>query len=365
MPAQHKRRLSAILLTCLTYAPGCDCTVDASKSVTAAQVEATLSTTLLKAQVAEVTELTAVSIASDEVPGGGNDVQPTTAERLRKTLEHLCQTIGERNTTKPRRISESVAYLTESLESMSYQVERQTFEVSAIECHNLSTEVQGKDKPTEIVLVGAHYDSARGTPGANDNGTGVAALLEIARQMQGKQFSRSIRFALFANEEPPYFQRDGQMGSWVYAKRCRTNKDNLKVVLSLETMGYFTDEPNSQKYPPLLAALYPSTGNFIGVVSDIKSRPLLMQVAKRLKRNCEVDVQSASLPGDLQGVGWSDHWSFWQEGYAGVMVTDTALFRYPHYHEQTDTVDKIEFVRYAQVVDGLAKTIAEFANDEK
>jgi Zn-dependent M28 family amino/carboxypeptidase len=299
------------------------------------------------------------------VPEIANTPQGSTGDRLRKTLEHLCDTIGERNTSKPKKLTETVEYLQKSFETMGYKIERQTFEVSEIDCHNLIAEVLGKDKPAEIVLVGAHYDSARGTPGANDNGSGVAALLEIARQLQGKQFSRTIRFVSFANEEQPYFQRDGQMGSWVYAKACRANSDNLKVVLSLETMGYFTDEPNSQKYPPLLAAMYPSTGNFIGIVSDIKSRPLLTEVAKRLKKNCAVDVQSASLPSELQGVGWSDHWSFWQEGYAGVMVTDTAFFRYPHYHERTDTVDKIEFVRYAQVVDGLAKSIAEFADDRK
>ena len=291
--------------------------------------------------------------------------QSSTADRLRRSLEHLCETIGERNMTKPKKLAEAVAYLEKSFETMGYKVERQTFKVSEVECHNLIVEVKGRDSPAEIVLIGAHYDSVRGTPGANDNGTGVAALLEIARQMQGKQFARTIRFVSFANEEPPYFQRNGQMGSWVYAKACRANKDNLKVVLSLETMGYFTDEPDSQKYPPLLAAMYPSTGNFIGIVSDIKSRPLLNEVATRLKKYCKVDVQSASLPSELQGVGWSDHWSFWQEGYAGVMVTDTALFRYPHYHEPTDTVDKIEFVRYAQVVDGLAKTISEFADGEK
>jgi len=310
----------------------------------------------------------ATAMGQDSAKSAGREAiagQSSTADRLRSTLEHLCETIGERNMTKPKKIVEAVAYLEKSFETMGYKIERQTFEVSEVKCHNLIAEIKGKDNPAEIVLIGAHYDSARGTPGANDNGTGVAALLEIARQMQGKQFSRTIRFVSFANEEPPYFQRDGQMGSWVYAKACRANKDNLKVVLSLETMGYFTDEPNSQKYPPLLAAMYPSTGNFIGIVSDIKSRPLLIEVATRLKKNCKVDVQSASLPGDLQGVGWSDHWSFWQEGYAGVMVTDTALFRYPHYHEPTDTVDKIEFVRYAQVVDGLAKTISEFADGEK
>ncbi len=297
-----------------------------------------------------------------EVPPKEPSNPQNTSERLREIIVHLSQTIGERNLTKPKKLNETADYIQKSLESQGYSIERQPFQVSGYECNNLIAEVVGNDKPKEIVLVGAHYDSARGTPGANDNGSGLAALLVIAQQMRGKQFPRTIRFVAFSNEEPPYFQRDGQMGSMVYAKACRQRRDDLKMVLSLETMGYFTDAPDSQKYPPLLAAMYPSTGNFIGFVSDIKSRPQLTAAVKCFRKHCTVDAQSASLPSELQGVGWSDHWSFWQEGYMGLMVTDTALFRYPHYHAPTDTVDKIEFVRYAQVVDGLAKMIADFAN---
>jgi len=288
--------------------------------------------------------------------------ETNTQERLRKIVTHLSETIGERNLTKPNKVKETVAYLQKELESSGYKITKQTFQVNGIDCHNLIAEVIGEGKPDEIIVVGAHYDSAQGTPGANDNGSGVAALLEIAKQLHGKPYSRTVRYVAFANEEPPYFQRDGQMGSWVYAKACRERKDNLKVVLSLETMGYFTDEANSQKYPPLLAPLYPSTGNFIGLVSNLPSRKLLDDVAKHLKTHCKVDVQKGALPGDLQGVGWSDHWSFWQEGYEGLMVTDTALFRYPHYHAPEDTVDKLTFKPYAQVVDGLAKTVADLAN---
>ena len=288
----------------------------------------------------------------------------TTADRLKSTIVHLSETIGERNLRKPAKLAEAADYIQKTMESMQYKIERQSFDVVGFErfpCHNLIAEVLGKDKPKEIVLIGAHYDSAQGTPGANDNGSGTAALIEIANQMRGRQFSQTVRFVFFTNEEPPFFQRDGQMGSWVYAKACRQRGDTLKLVMSLETMGYFTDVPDSQKYPPLLAALYPSTGNFIGLVSDVRSRPMLLDVEKRLRKQCEVDVQIGSLPSELQGVGWSDHWSFWQEGYMGLMVTDTALFRYPHYHQPTDTVDKIEFVRFSQVVDGLAKMIEDLA----
>ena len=286
----------------------------------------------------------------------------TTQDRLRNTVMHLSETIGERNLTKPKKLEQTVEYLTKEFDAIGYTVTKQTFQVLGLDCHNLVVEKMGGDKANEIILVGAHYDSAEGTPGANDNGSGVAALIEIARQMHGKPWSRTIRYVAFTNEEPPYFQKHGEMGSLVYAKACRQRNDNLKVVLSLETMGFFTDAPNSQKYPEMLAPFYPTTGNFIGLVSNIPSRKLLDDVSKILRSHCEVDVQKGALPGNLRGVGWSDHWSFWQEGYEGIMVTDTALFRYPHYHKRSDTVDKLAFGPYAMVVDGLAKTINDLAN---
>ncbi len=252
--------------------------------------------------------------------------EETTATRLRDTVLYLSETIGERNLSRPKKLAEAATYVEKRFEKMAFAIERQKFDVGGIECVNLIAELPGKTNPNEIILIGAHYDSAPGTPGANDNGSGTAALLEIARQLQGKPIARTIRFVAFANEEPPYFQRRGAMGSLVYAQACRQRNDDLKAVISLETMGFYTDEPMSQKYPPLLAALYPSVGNFVGCVSNIESRDLLIQTAKSLKKHCEVDVQYSALPAELEGVGWSDHWSFWQYDYPAIMVTDTAFF---------------------------------------
>ncbi len=148
------------------------------------------------------------------------------------------------------------------------------------------------------------------------------------------------------------------MGSWVYARSCRRADENIVGVLSMETMGYFSDEENSQKYPAPLSLIYPSTGNFIGFVGDLNSRPLLQSTLKTFREHAEFPSEGASLPGMMTGVGWSDHWSFWQEGYQGLMVTDTALFRYPHYHRPTDTIDKIDFERFAKVVEGLEYVVA-------
>ncbi|MEQ1828137.1 MAG: M28 family peptidase [Pirellula sp.] len=285
-----------------------------------------------------------------------------TESRLREVVRHLADSIGERNLAKPKELTEAANYLQKLLETSSYDVHRQTFQVHGVDCHNLVAEKIGSTSPKQILLVGAHYDSARGTPGANDNATGVAALTVIAERLKRAKLAKTVRFVLFANEEPPFFQRDGMMGSWVYARECRKRNDDIQLVLSLETMGFYTDEPNSQKYPPLIAHLYPSTGNFIGFVGNLSSRPSLDKVLKAFKQHSSFPAYGASLPGEIRGVGWSDHWSFWQEGYSGLMVTDTALFRYPHYHLPSDTFDKIDFERLSKVVDGLAKVIEQLAN---
>jgi hypothetical protein len=240
---------------------------------------------------------------------------------------------------------------------MGYSVETQAFDVQGRECRNLIVEIPGAALATEIIVVGAHYDSAPGTPGANDNASGVAALLVIAEQLRGLTPARTLRFVAFTNEEPPYFQREEQMGSWVYARACRARGDDIVGAISLETIGYFSDEVGSQQYPPLLASSYPNTGNFIGFVANLKSRGFLNQVLKEFQQHSQVASESASLPEVIEGVGWSDHWSFWQEDYVGLMITDTAPFRYPHYHLETDTPDKLDWDRYTLVVEALVPTI--------
>lgn len=289
---------------------------------------------------------------------------PPTTQRLKAILTQLVDNIGERNLSVPDRLDQTADFVERTLHEAQYKPQRQTFEVDGHQCHNIIAEIRGNRQPDQIILIGAHYDSAPNSPGANDNGSGVAGLLAIAESLQMKSFGKTLRFVFFANEEPPYFQRENAMGSWVYARQCRQRGDDLKIVISLETIGYFTDEKNSQHYPPLLASMYPDQGNFIGFVSNMRSRGVLLDVLSEFRKHCKPEVlkaEFATLPTDITGVGWSDHWSFWQEDYTGLMITDTALFRYPHYHRPTDTVDKIEFKRYTALVDALATTIAQLA----
>jgi len=185
-------------------------------------------------------------------------------------------------------------------------------------------------------------------------------MLALARRFAARPISKTLRFVAFVNEEPPYFLTE-QMGSFVYAKRCKTRGDQISAMISLETIGYFSDAPHSQTYPLLgLGAFYPTVGNFIGFVGNVPSRALLRRAIARFRQRAKVPSEGAALPSFIAGVAWSDQWSFWQHGYRGIMITDTAPFRYPHYHSATDTPDKLDYDRFALVVSGIQKMIEAF-----
>jgi peptidase M28-like protein len=281
-------------------------------------------------------------------------------DELKRHVEMLAGEIGERHLLEPAQLSAAAEYLRADLSASGYEVHRQAFQVNSQECYNLEVELPGTVRPEEIVIVGAHYDSAYGTPGANDNASGSAATLALARTFAGENRGRTIRFVLFVNEEPPYFQTPS-MGSVVYAKRCRERDENVTAMLSLETIGYYSDEPGSQNYPFPIGLLFPSTANFIGFVGNPSSRDLTRGVIDSFRSQTRFPSEGVSAPNFIPGIGWSDHWSFWQEGYAAVMVTDTALFRYRHYHTADDTVDKVDFDRTARVVVGLERVIDDLA----
>ena len=167
----------------------------------------------------------------------------------------------------------------------------------------------------------------------------------------------TMRFVAFVNEEPPYFLLD-EMGSNVYAGRCKARGDKISAMISLETIGYFSDAPNSQTYPSrVLGAFYPNVGNFIGFVSNVHSRTLLRRIVSLFRKHAKIPSEGAALPSFVPGVSWSDQWSFWRNGYPGIMVTDTAPFRYPYYHSANDTPDKLDYDRFALVVSGMEKVI--------
>jgi Zn-dependent M28 family amino/carboxypeptidase len=288
---------------------------------------------------------------------------------LRFTVEYLAGTIGERNVYRPQALKQAEAWLQHHLEVLGYEVRRQTYDVAGVSCVNLDVEIIGREKPGEIVVVGAHYDSVMGCPAANDNGTGVAAVLALARRFAGMAPARTLRFVLFVNEEPPHFWTE-DMGSLVYAKACRERNENIVAMITPETIGCYSDEPGSQNYPQVFSMLprrligmaYPNTGNFIAFVGMYEARDLVTRCVGAFRRDCQFPSEGAALPSAVPMVGASDHWSFWRHGYPALMITDTAPFRYPHYHRASDTPDKIDFPRTARVVSGLRAVVEDLAS---
>ena len=286
------------------------------------------------------------------------NAQELIRNELVRSVGKLAIDIGERNIWLCHNLTAASDFIEASLIGMGYSVNRQTFRVEGKSCSNIEVEISGTKHPDEIVVVGAHYDTVFDSPGADDNSSGVAAILTLARHFAGREAARTLRFVLFANEEPPFFQTD-QMGSLVYAKSCRKRKDNIVAMLCLESIGYYTEQSNSQEYPFPYSYMYPSTGDFIGFVSNFSSRKLLHTVIGSFRRNCRFPSQGGVAPGLVPGVAWSDQWSFWQQGYPAIMITDTAPFRYPYYHTHEDTADRVRYDHLTRVVSGLQATIAE------
>ena len=243
---------------------------------------------------------------------------------------------------------------------MGYQVAAQSYRAHGVLSENLEATCEGQSEPSEIILVGAHYDSVPGSPGANDNASGVAALLEISRGFAQRAPARSVRFVAFVNEEAPFFH-GGQMGSMVYAKAARARGDAIRLMVSLEMLGCFTDEPGSQRYPPLLRLFYPDRGNFLAFVSNLSSRRSLRQFVDAFRAHSDFPAESLAAFEFIPGVAWSDHVSFWRQGYRALMVTDTAFYRYAYYHTARDTPEKLNYAAMGRVVDGLEQTLAALA----
>lgn len=278
-------------------------------------------------------------------------------EELRRDVASLCA-IGPRTVFVPGSLARAADFVERELERAGYRVERQTYAMRSWDARvsNLIVEIRGSARPEEIVVIGAHYDTVEETCGADDNASGVAALLALARRHARSHPARTLRFVAFVNEEPPHFQSQ-EMGSWQYAKRCHDRHETIVAMVSLETLAYYDDGRGSQHYPPPLAAFYPDTANFIAFASNVGSRALLSRCVKAFRTRSQFPIQSAAMPEAIPGIGWSDQWSFWQFGWPAIMVTDTAPYRNPHYHQPDDEPETLDDARLAQVVSGLSGVV--------
>ena len=282
-------------------------------------------------------------------------------DNLRRHVAALAGRIGERNVWHPEAMAAAAGYIRKTLEDAGYGVNFQAFPSRGLTVNNIEAVLSGHGAADEIIVVGAHYDSVADCPGANDNASGVAVMLELARLLAGTKLPCTVRFVAFANEEAPFFYGD-EMGSNLYAARAQAQGERIEAMLSLETLGYYTDEPDTQKYPFPFSWFYPDTGNFVGFVGNLSSRSLVRQAIGAFRASTAFPSEGVAASSGIEGIHWSDHWSFWQAGYPAIMVTDTAPFRYPHYHDATDIPQQLDYTGLARVTGGLAEVVSVLAS---
>jgi len=266
---------------------------------------------------------------------------------LRLRLHVAALAAAERN----QDLETAARYIEAALARQGHQPQSQYFESGGRKVRNI-------EAGSGDIVVGAHYDSVPGSPGADDNASGVAVLLELAAMRL------PVRFVAFANEEMPYFY-SAEMGSFAYAKRARERGERIRAMFSLEMLGYYRDAAGSQRYPPPLGLFYPDRADFIAFVGDLGARALVRTSIRKFRQSAAFPSEGVAAPGFVPGVTWSDHWSFRQHGYDAIMVTDTAFNRYPHYHLPTDTPDKLDYERMARVTLGLAAMLKDLAHEDR
>jgi len=306
------------------------------------------------------------------------------AKRLSDHVWMLAGDIGARSlTSAPENLSKAAEYIEHVFRSHGYDPTRQEFCVETFSHHqheitndsikfptvehatwNVIAEVASASTNSEIVIVGAHYDSVYDCSAANDNGSGVAAMLEISRMLGNATLNKTLRFVAFTNEEPPFFRTE-QMGSYRYAQSCHDGNERIAAMICLETIGFYSDEPNSQKFPhPIFGVAFPKTGNFVSFVSNFQSSALLKQCVGSFRNAVKFPSEGIAVPQQIKGVDFSDQLNFWRLGYPAIMVTDTAFYRYPYYHEPEDTPDKLNYETLARVVSGLTAVIRDLCSSK-
>lgn len=270
--------------------------------------------------------------------------------RLEAHVRALCERFSPRDYLHPENLDRAAAYLRAELEAAGGRVSEQPYEVGGLRYRNVIA-VFGPEQGERLV-VGAHYDTAGEQVGADDNASGVAGLLELAVLLGKSPPKRRVDLVAYSLEEPPFF-RSEHMGSAVHARSLKEAGVPVRAMISLEMIGYFRDEPKSQRFPvSLLRLFYPSEGNFIAVISKLGQGRLARQVKRAMRGASELPVYSLSGPRFVQGIDFSDHLSYWEQGYDAAMITDTAFLRNANYHTEGDTPDTLDYQRMAKVVLG-------------
>jgi Zn-dependent M28 family amino/carboxypeptidase len=274
--------------------------------------------------------------------------------RARRIVETLAGEYPFRHGSNPKILNAAASFIEHEFGSLGYQVLSRWYESDGVQVRNIIVEKKGEHTENACIIVGAHYDTVVGTPGADDNATGIAGLIELSRLLKEHKNKRTIRFVAFPHEEPPYFYTH-RMGSRQYARNLKESSEKILAMLTLEMIGY-AGEGFKQLYPaPLMRTLgrYPKDGNYIALVSNLRSTPILSIVRKAMRQRGSVGVESLAAPGFVPPLFLSDHSSFWKYGFPALMITDTAFLRNPHYHSSTDTADTLNYEFLANVVDAV------------
>lgn len=323
---------------------------------------------VLLSLIALIVGLANYAIIFPRQPFHGNPPPPTATEqdlapRLRRHIKAVAS--EPHNLSYYANLEAAARYIERTLESFGFAPRSQVYDVEGRAVRNIEAVIEPEDGAAAgSYVIGAHYDSPDDSPGANDNGTGVAALLELARLLGGRRPSRCrLRLVFFVNEEHPYNWTEA-MGSWRYAKVLADSGEKVRGMIALETIGYFSSAPGSQTFPPPFGLIYPRIGNFIAFVGLPGSRRFLGQALREFRRDTPLPSIGGVAPSFIEGVASSDHWSFHQFGYPALMVTDTAPFRNPYYHKLNDLPDAVDYHSLARVTLGLERVAHKLAFED-
>ena len=287
-----------------------------------------------------------------------NPVIEVDPEKLENHVRILTDEMAPRNFEHFENMEKAADYIHEQFDGTGARINELSYEING-KTFRIVSGFFGPDTK-ERLIVGAHYDAVPGSPGAADNASGVAGLLEMAAALGENPPPMMVELVAYPNEEPPFF-RTRLMGSYVHAMHLKKEKVPVRLMIALESIGYFTDRPFTQLYPnPFFRLLYPSRGNFIAVVSRLREGSVVRRIKKAMRTVPDLSVHSFNGPSIIAGIDYSDHRNYWKAGYRAVMVTDTAFYRNDHYHTPLDLPDTLDYKRLSKVVQGVyAAVLAE------
>lgn len=278
---------------------------------------------------------------------------------LRDMVTWMSVTVGPRNPPHYDALCRTEDWIRETWRSQGYEVGEQSFVVEGLVCTNLEIGIPGRLSTADPVIVTAQYDTWPDSPGANNNASGMAVLLQLSRLLRDDQPDRPLRLVAFTVQEPPY----NELGSRMYAQRCRERGERIRVMMSMDAIGIYKHEPHTQQLPYPFSLLYPDRGDFLAFIADLQTRPRVVEATRGFKRGSRFHIETAAIPRSVKGASWSDHHSFWDQGYRAIQITDTGAFRASSHTNANDTIEKIDFAALARITLGMYGAILELTSE--